>query len=160
MLSLIVAMGADNVIGVNNQMPWHLPADLKHFKQITSGHCVVMGRKTFDSIGKPLPNRRNVVISRTVKSIPGCDVSASLDEALELCAAEAEVFIIGGAEIFSQAMNIADHIYLTIIHHQFKGDTFFPLIDPLIWVEIKREDFLADEKNPFSYSFLQLRKNL
>jgi dihydrofolate reductase len=152
-ISLVVAVSSNNVIGKNNQLIWHLPADLKHFKQITTGHTVFMGRKTFDSIRKPLPNRKNVVISRSVTEIDGCEVAPSLEEALKL-ASEEEVFIIGGAEIYRQALTIADRIYLTRIHHDFEGDTFFPEIDSQLWQETEREDFLPDEKNKFAYSFI------
>ncbi|MVN22283.1 dihydrofolate reductase [Mucilaginibacter arboris] len=157
-ISLIVAVAANNVIGKNNQLPWHLPADLKHFKRITTGHTVFMGRKTYDSIGKPLPNRKNVVISKSVKKIEGCEVAASLEEALKSASEEAEIFIIGGAEIFRQSFFLAERIELTCIHQDFDGDTFFPEIDPQTWTETQREDFAADEKNPFSYSFITLKR--
>jgi dihydrofolate reductase len=157
-ISLVVAVSSNNVIGKNNQLIWHLPADLKHFKQITTGHTVFMGRKTYDSIGKPLPNRRNVVISRSVTEIEGCEVAPSLEDALQLSSEEKEVFIIGGAEIYRQALPLADCIYLTRIHQDFDGDTFFPQIDLHLWQETKREDFLPDEKNKFSYSFITLNR--
>lgn len=157
-ISLIVAIAANNVIGKNNQLPWHLPKDLKHFKQLTTGHAVFMGRKTFDSIGKPLPNRRNIVISRSVKQIEGCEIVASLEEALKLCKNEEEVFVIGGAEIFREALPLANRVELTQIHHDFDGDTFFPEIEMNNWQETKREDFLPDEKNLFSYSFITLNR--
>lgn len=157
-ISLIAAVATNNVIGKNNQLIWHLPADLKHFKQITTGHTVFMGRKTYDSIGKPLPNRRNIVISRSIKAIPGCEVAASLEEALQLTQQENEVFIIGGAEIYRQAFPLANRIELTRIHQDFDGDTFFPAIALQNWQETEREDFLPDEKNPLSYSFITLNR--
>jgi dihydrofolate reductase len=157
-ISLVVAVSSNQVIGKNNQLIWHLPVDLKHFKQITTGHTVFMGRKTYDSIGKPLPNRRNVVISRSVTEIEGCEVASSLEDALQLSSEEKEVFIIGGAEIYRQALPLADCIYLTRIHQDFDGDTFFPEIDIQIWQETEREDFLPDDKNKFSYSFITLNR--
>lgn len=158
LISLIVAVSANNVIGKNNQLIWHLPADLKHFKQLTTGHTIIMGRKTYDSIGKPLPNRRNVVISRSVTQIEGCEVAPSLEDALKLSSEEKEVFMIGGAEIYRQALPLADRIYLTHVHQNFDGDTFFPETDLQTWQETEREDFLPDEKNKLSYSFITLNK--
>ncbi len=158
-VSLIVAVSNNNVIGKNNQLIWHLPADLKHFKQLTTGHTVFMGRKTYDSIGKPLPNRRNVVISRSVDKITGCEIATSWEEALQLTQQENEVFVIGGAEIYRQVLPLAHRIYLTQIHQDFDGDTFFPSIDFQSWQETSREDFSPDEKNPFSYSFITLNRS-
>lgn len=158
LISLIVAVSSNQIIGKNNQLIWHLPADLKHFKQLTTGHTVFMGRKTYDSIGKPLPNRRNVVISRSVTQIEGCEVAASLEDALKLSSEEKEVFMIGGAEIYRQALPLANRIYLTHVHQDFDGDTFFPEIDAETWQETEREDFLPDEKNKLSYSFITLNK--
>ncbi|MGI4728380.1 MAG: dihydrofolate reductase [Janthinobacterium lividum] len=158
-ITLIVAVSSNNVIGKNNQLIWHLPADLKHFKQLTTGHAVFMGRKTYDSIGKPLPNRRNIVISRTVKNIVGCKVVASLEEGFKLCADEETVYIIGGAEVYREALPIANQIELTRIHQEFNGDTFFPEINPKQWQEIKREDFKPDEKNAYAYSFITLNRS-
>lgn len=157
-ISLVVAVAANSVIGKNNQLPWHLPADLKHFKQLTTGHAVFMGRKTYDSIGKPLPNRRNIVISRSIKTLAGCEVAASLEAALQLCSNENEVFVIGGAEIFREALSMATRIELTRIHQEIDGDTFFTEPDPKIWEETAREDFSPDEKNLLSYSFITLKR--
>ncbi len=156
LISLVVAVAENNVIGKNNQLIWHLPADLKHFKKLTTGHTVFMGRKTHDSIGKPLPNRRNIVISRSVDQIEGCEVAVSLEDALKLTSAENEVFIIGGAEIYKLALPLANRIYLTQIHQSFDGDTFFPELDLQQWRETQREDFSPDEKNRLSYSFITL----
>lgn len=158
LISLVAAVSTNQVIGKNNQLIWHLPADLKHFKNITTGHTILMGRKTFDSIGKPLPNRRNIIISRSKNLVDGCEVADSLEVALKLCEAETEIFIIGGAEIYKQSMQFANRIYLTKIHQKFEGDTFFPEIDLKIWQETFREDFSADEKNKFAYSFVTLNK--
>lgn len=155
-ISIVVAVAANNAIGKNNQLLWHLPADLKHFKQITTGHTVFMGRKTFQSIGKALPNRRNIIISRSVKAVEGCEVLASLEEALLLAGENEEVMVIGGATIYNQALPKTRRIYLTRVHYEFEADTYFPEIDPNQWRETTREDFAADEKNKFAYSFITL----
>lgn len=155
-VSIVVAIAENYAIGKNNQLLWHMPADLKHFKQITTGHTVIMGRKTFDSVGKPLPNRRNIIVTRQDIRIEGCEVVKSIDEALELCGGEEEVFIVGGAEIYKLAMSKTDRIYLTIIHHSFDADTLFPEIDYMEWKETAREDHQPDDKNKFPYSFITL----
>ena len=157
-ISIIVAIAQNYAIGKNNQLLWHMPNDLKHFKQITSGRTIIMGRKTYESVGKPLPNRRNIVVTRQDIQIPGCEVVKSIDEGLSLCAHEDEVFIGGGAEIYRQAMDITDRIYLTIIHKDFEADTFFPEIDYLKWDEASREYNEPDEKNPLPYSFITLNR--
>ena len=158
-ISIIVAIAENHAIGKDNKLLWHLPNDLKHFKTITSGHTVIMGRKTYDSVGKPLPNRRNVIITRQHIDIPGCEVVNSLEEAVDLCKTEEEVFIVGGAEIYRQAMAITNKIYLTIVHQSFEGDTYFPDIDENIWVETEREDHEPDEKNKLPYSFITLERH-
>ena len=155
---IVVAIATNNAIGKNNQLLWKLPADLKHFKDITSGHTVIMGRKTYESVGKPLPNRRNIVITRQNLLIEGCEVVSSLHDALALCIGLPEVHIIGGAEIYNQAMPLTDIIYLTRVHQSFEADTFFPEIDPKLWKEISREDHGADERNPIAYSFITLKR--
>lgn len=157
-ISIIVAIGENHAIGKNNQLLWHMPNDLKHFKEITSGRTIIMGRKTFDSVGKPLPRRRNIVVTRQDIAIPGCEVVKSIDEGLALCAEDEEVFIGGGAEIYKQAMEKTNRIYLTIIHRDFEADTFFPEIDYLMWDEVSREYYEPDEKNPLPYSFIQLNR--
>lgn len=157
-VSSIVAVGENNAIGKNNQLLWHMPADLKHFKDITSGRSIIMGRKTFDSVGKPLPKRRNIVVTRQDIAIPGCEVVKSVEEGLELCKGEDEVFIGGGAEIYKLAMHLTDRIYLTIIHKNFDADTFFPEIDNKIWKETEREDHAPDDKNQYAYSFITLER--
>ncbi|OGT42395.1 MAG: hypothetical protein A3F13_03365 [Gammaproteobacteria bacterium RIFCSPHIGHO2_12_FULL_40_19] len=160
-LSLIVAKSKNNVIGKNNQMPWHLPADLKHFKQITMGKPIIMGRKTFDSIGKPLPGRRNMIISRDTKlSIAGCDVFHGIDDALKAVKNEPEVMIIGGANLYEQTLARAHCIYLTLIDAEFEGDTFF--LAPELnkeWQLVSEEKFPADDKNLFSYAFQVYKKS-
>ena len=157
-ISIIVAIAQNHAIGKDNKLLWYLPNDLKHFKTITSGHTVIMGRKTYDSVGKPLPNRRNIIITRQQIDIAGCEVVNSLDQAIELCNTEEEVFIVGGAEIYRQAMALTNRIYLTIVHKSFDGDTYFPEIQENIWVETKREDYQPDEKNQIPYSFITLER--
>lgn len=157
-VSAIVAMAENNAIGKSNQLLWHMPNDLKHFKDITSGRTIIMGRKTFDSVGKPLPRRRNIVVTRQDITIPGCEVVRSIEDALALCKGEDEVFIGGGAEIYKLAMPLTDRIYLTIIHKVFDADTFFPSIDKNEWKEVKRKDFDPDEKNAWPYSFITLER--
>jgi dihydrofolate reductase len=153
-INLIVAVDEKNGIGKDNQLPWHLPADLLHFKKLTTGFPIIMGRKTFDSIGKALPNRRNIVISRQQNlEIPGAEVTGSLQEALDLCKNENDIFIIGGAQIFEQALPLADSIYLTVIQHNFDADTFFPLLDNGTWEESSICFHNPDEKNIYSYIF-------
>jgi len=149
-VSIIVAIGENHAIGKNNQLLWHMPNDLKHFKDITSGRTIIMGRKTFDSVGKPLPRRRNIVVTRQDITIPGCEVVKSIEDGLALCKNEDEVFIGGGAEIYKLAMHLTNRIYLTIIHKIFDADTFFPEIDKNEWQEISREDHQPDEKKPAS----------
>src|SRR5688572_24314058 len=139
-ISLIVAMAENRVIGRNNQLPWHLPADLKHFKSLTTGHSVIMGRKTFESMGKPLPNRRNIVITRQANfRADGVDTAHSLEEAISLAKGDAEIFVIGGAEVFRDALNGADRLYLTLIHATIEGDVFFPEVDWSEWTLIEAE---------------------
>ncbi|EHQ24586.1 dihydrofolate reductase [Mucilaginibacter paludis] len=157
-ITIVVAISSNYAIGKNNQLLWHLPKDLKHFKDITAGGTVIMGRKTFDSVGKPLPKRRNIVITRQAITIAGCEVVSSLDEAIALCNDEQEVFIVGGAEVYRQAMPVTNRIYLTIVHHSFDADTFFPEIDYKQWHEIAREDHQTDEKHQFAYSFITLER--
>lgn len=153
-ISLIVAAAENNAIGKDNALLWHLSADLKRFKALTTGHPVIMGRKTFESIGKPLPNRRNIVISRSVPAIEGCEVVASVDEALALMKSGEEAFIIGGGSIYKALWDKADRLYLTSVKTALEGDTFIPEVKPDEWEEVKREDFDADEKNEFGYSFI------
>jgi dihydrofolate reductase len=157
MITSVVAAAANNAIGKDNQLLWKLPTDLKHFKIITSGHTVIMGRKTFDSMGKPLPNRRNIVITRNADlKIEGAEVTQSLDDAFAKCTDEAEVFVIGGAEIYKAALEKTNKIYLTRVHQDFEGDAYFPDLDPQKWVEVAREDHQADAKNPIDFSFITL----
>lgn len=157
MLSLIVAMANNRVIGKDNKMPWHLPADLQYFKKVTLGKTIIMGRKTYDSIGRPLPGRQNVVVTRQDNlQISGCDVVNSLAAALAMAAAE--VVIIGGANLYAQALPLVDRMYVTFIEHDFSGDTFFPRWDHALWKEIEAEHHQADEKNRYPYRFVTFEK--
>ncbi|KEQ28861.1 dihydrofolate reductase [Pedobacter antarcticus] len=157
MLTIVVAMATNRAIGKDNKLLWHLPADLKHFKSLTSGHTVIMGRKTYDSIGKPLPNRRNIVISRQQDlEIPGIEVVSCLEDATALCNSEEEVFIIGGAQIYTAALAVTGKLEITIVEGDFEADTFFPETDPAQWKEVSRTAFPADEKNQLNYTFLTL----
>ena len=158
-VSIIVAIGENNAIGKNNQLLWHMPNDLRHFKNTTAGRTIIMGRKTFDSVGKPLPKRRNIVVTRQDITIPGCEVVKSIEDGLALCKGEDEVFIGGGAEIYRLAIPLTNRIYLTIIHQNFDADTFFPEIDYKQWKETAREDYQPDEKNPYPYSFITLERS-
>jgi len=156
-VSIIVAIAEDHGIGKDNGLLWRLPADLKHFKDITTGHPVIMGRKTFESVGKPLPNRRNIVVTRkTDLEIPGAEVVNTIEAAIALCDDKEEVFIVGGAEIYKMAMTLTDKIYLTVVHGTFDADTFFPPIDPDIWKETDAVNHKADEKNAYAYTFSTL----
>jgi dihydrofolate reductase len=154
-LSIIAAMAENRVIGVNNTLPWRLPADLRHFRRLTTGHHVIMGRRNYESIGRPLPERTNIVVTRNRDyRAPGCQVRHSLEEALRDAGGDPEVFVIGGAEIYRQALDKADRIYLTLVHATVPGDTFFPEFDPGDWSEISRTRHEADEKNPHACSFV------
>lgn len=156
MISIIVATSKNRVIGNNNSLIWKLPADLKRFKQITTGNTIVMGRKTYESIGKPLPNRRNIIITRdTNYLVDNCEIVNSIEEALMLC--NNDCFIIGGGEIYKQSIDIADKIYLTLVQEDFEGDTYFPEIGKE-WTKVGREDFEPDEKNAHKYSFINYEK--
>jgi len=158
-ITIVVAISENNAIGKDNQLLWHLPADLKHFKNKTTGKTIIMGRKTYDSIGKPLPNRRNIVITRQQGlQFAGIEVVNSLHEGLALCKDENEVFIIGGAEIYKQALPLVDKIELTRVHQEFEADAFFPELDQETWKETWKEDHLPDEKNKFAYTFATLER--
>ncbi len=165
-ISAIVAMGENRAIGKNNQLLWHLPADLKHFKAMTTGHTIIMGRKTFDSIGQPLPQRTNIVLTRDpLFSEAGCQKAASLQEAIKWATQKEKnnssssiIFIIGGADIYQQALPFLQRIYLTLVHCSVEGDVFFPELNMREWQETAREDHAADENNKYAYSFLQLER--
>lgn len=159
--SIIVAVDENNAIGKDNNLLCHLPNDLKYFKSVTQGSPVIMGRKTFESLPKgALPNRRNVVITRNKNlHFDRCEMVSSIDEAIELCEKESEIFFIGGGTIYNEAIKIADKLYITLIHHKFEGaDTFFPVIDSSVWQEVSREDHPSDEKHKYEYSFITFDK--
>ncbi|KXX68613.1 dihydrofolate reductase [Flammeovirga sp. SJP92] len=162
-ISIIVAKATNNVIGKDNQLIWHIPADLKYFKKVTSNHTVIMGRKTHESIGKCLPNRVNIVISRNpdFQVFDGGVLTNSLADAIEMARqkGEQEVFIIGGGKIYEEAMKIADKLYITEIHDQFVGDTFFPDILPSQWSEISRFEYPKNMTSPYAYSFVNYIRN-
>jgi dihydrofolate reductase len=157
MVCMVVAIAQNYAIGKDNELLWHLPKDLKHFKTITSGGTIIMGRKTFDSIGKPLPNRRNIVITRnTDLTIKGAEVVNSVEGALKIAEGDDVVYIVGGGEIYKMAMDVTDRIYLTTVHHDFEGDAYFPEIDYNIWKETASEHHQSDEKHQFSFTFSTL----
>lgn len=155
-LSLIVAMDDNRLIGSNNGLPWRLPADLAFFKRTTMGKPIIMGRKTFESIGKPLPGRRNIVVTRDPGfSAEGCDIANSIDTAIDLCADAEEIMLIGGASLYQQALERATQLYITRIHHSFDGDTWFPEFDESAWKLQNREDHDAGHGNDYAYSFIK-----
>lgn len=153
MVSIIVAIGPNGVIGNNNELLWHITEDMRYFRSVTSGHPVIMGRKTYDSIGRPLPKRENVVITRQDIDIEGCRVVHSLDEALSLFDASHEIFIIGGAEIYAMALPRAHRLYITRVGGDFEGDTHFPEWNPAQWQLTHQQPFERGEQfeHPFSF---------
>lgn len=154
MLSIIVAVARNGVIGDKNTLLWHISEDLKHFKSLTSGHPVIMGRKTFESLGRPLPNRTNVVVSRQAAEIPGCTLVRSLDEALDLFPDPAEeIFVIGGAQIYAEALPRADRFYLTRVEHDYEGDTRFPEWNLGEWRLVASEAFPCGRVYPWPFVF-------
>jgi len=158
-ISMIVAAAENNAIGKNNGMLWRLPNDFKYFKDKTSGHTIIMGRKTYDSMGKALHNRRNIIVTRDKDlKLPDATITHSIEEALSLGQSEEEVFIIGGAEIYKQGMPLANRIYLTRVHQRYDADAFFPEPDPEIWKEVSSERHEADEKNNVAYTFTVLER--
>ncbi len=161
LLSLIAAMAKNRVIGLNNQMPWHMPADLSHFKQVTMGKPVVMGRKTYDSIGRLLPGRRNIVVSRQQKPIGFiADWVHSIEDALAMLTAESEVMVIGGAELYRQTLPLADRLYLSEFDLDVQGDAFFPdYMSVGQWRLSSKQEFKADAKNQANYRFLQFERD-
>ena len=160
-VSIIAAVSKNFVIGYKGIIPWHIPEDLKRFKKITSGHHIIMGRKTYEAIGHPLPDRTNVVITRNKKyKAQGCVIVNSFKEAIVFAKnnKEMEAFIIGGEQIYKLALPIADKIYLTRVHHNFKGDSFFPKINTDNWKEIYRQNHPKDKDNPFPNEFIIFEK--
>ena len=161
MIAIIAAIDKNNALGFENKLLFYLPDDLKRFKSLTTGHTVVMGRKTFDSLPKgALPNRRNIVLSRSKKlELPGAEVYPSLEEALKHCEEEEQVFIMGGASVYRQALPLADKLFLTEIDAEAKqADVYFPAIDKTVWHEIKRDVHRADGRHPCDYAFVDYEK--
>ena len=159
LITIIVAAAENNIIGNDNKLIWHLSDDLKRFKELTKGHHVIMGRKTFESMPKALPNRTNVIITRKKDYFAeNAIVTNSLDEAIKLTSDDPQPFIIGGGEIYKIALNISDRIELTRVHHNFDGDTYFPEIDNKIWTEINRTEKKKDDKHKYDYTFITYEK--
>lgn len=158
-ISIIVAVAENNVIGANNQLIWHISEDLKRFKALTTGHHIIMGRKTFESIGRPLPKRTNIIVSRNKNfAAEGCIVVASLEEALTVSASDSEVFIIGGGELYRQTLPLAHKLYLTRVHKSFDGDTFFPEISEADWKEVFSEEKKPASESELGYMFVNLER--
>ncbi|MFQ5546687.1 MAG: type 3 dihydrofolate reductase [Woeseia sp.] len=156
-ISIIVAASTNNVIGQHGQLPWRLPDDLKRFKRLTTGKPVIMGRRTFESIGKPLPERQNIVLStRPGLEIDGCEVAVSTDNALELSGDAEEVMVIGGGKIYEQMLPMADRIYMTRVNAEVEGDAYFPGIDESEWRITDREDFAESDSRQFGFSFITM----
>ena len=161
MITIIAAIAKNNALGKNNDLIWHLPADLKRFKKITTGHHILMGRNTFESIGKPLPNRTTIIITRNENyTKDGCLIANSLEEAIEMAQEDKQIFILGGAQIYKYAIenDLVNALDITLVHHEFEADAFFPEIDDSVWEPVESEDFVADEKNKFDYSFVRYKK--
>ncbi len=158
-ISLIVAMARNRTIGVNNTLPWRIPEDLRHFKALTMGHHMIMGRKTFDSIGKPLPGRTTVVVTRNQTfQAEGCIVVHSLEDAVAACANDEEIFVVGGAELYAQALPLASTLYLTEIEQDVDGDAYFPQFDRSKWAETARVRRSQAEPQPLAYDFVTYRR--
>ncbi len=158
-ISIIAAMGNKQVIGIDNKLPWKLPADMKFFRTKTMGKPVIMGRKTYESIGKPLPGRTNIIITRDSGfHAQGCIVTHSLEEALQQAKTAKEAMIIGGASLYKQALPLAQRFYLTKVHADFAGDSYFPEFDPQEWITTERTDHNSDEDNEYDYSFIVMDK--
>ncbi|EIT87170.1 dihydrofolate reductase [Fictibacillus macauensis ZFHKF-1] len=156
MITFVVAMDQEGLIGVDNELPWHLPADLQHFKKVTMGKPIVMGRKTYESIGRPLPGRENIVMTRQPSyHIPGCTIVHTLKEVLER---DEEVCVIGGAHLFQQFMPYVDEMYITEIEETFEGDTYFPEFAPSQWELLSEQQGITDEKNVYPHRFLHYKK--
>lgn len=162
-LALIAAVANNNAIGINNKMPWYLPGDLRYFKAVTMGKPIIMGRKTFDSLRKPLPGRTNIVITRDphwqheeVKVVHSLDDALALAEDVTLINGNEEIMVIGGEQIYRQSIDRADRLYLTRVYQSFEGDAFFPDVDPKLWQETSRQDLHSDDDEPLTYSYLVL----
>jgi len=159
MIIMIAAVAENNALGKNNELVWHLPNDFKRFKSLTTNHHIIMGRKTFESFPKPLPNRTHVIITRQKNYNPeGCIVVDSMEKAIEVCPKHEDIFIIGGGEIYNLGMDFADSIELTLVHENFEADTFFPEIDKNKWQLISEEYHPADERHKFDFSYQTFTK--
>ena len=159
-IAIIVAMAKNRTIGINNTLPWRIPEDLRHFKALTMGHHLIMGRKTFDSIGKPLPGRTTVVVTRDRSlKIDGCTVVHSLPEAIASCAGDPQVFVVGGEDIYAQLLPLADTLYITEIQQAVEGDAHFPEFDTEAWREVAREKRSQTEPQPLEYHFVTYQRN-
>lgn len=155
-LSIIAAMDQNRLIGTQNTLPWHMPADLAFFKKTTLGKPILMGRKTYQSIGRPLPGRRNIIITRNPDfEAEGCECCSSVEQALQLIDDAPEAMLIGGASLYEQTLDLAEKLYITEIHHQFEGDAWFPHFSAEDWQQEWKEDHQADDKNRFDYSFVK-----
>lgn len=160
-LTLIAAMSKNGIIGNDNKLIWHLPKDLKRFKALTSGHHIIMGRKTYESVGKPLPNRTNIIVTRQSDyHAPGCIIVHTVEDAINKASGDERPYIVGGAEIYAQSLRYARTIELTVVDHDFEGDTRFPEFDQEKWEETSRESHEADEKNPYKMDFIQYQKKI
>jgi dihydrofolate reductase len=158
-LAIIVAMAKNRTIGVDNTLPWRCPEDLKHFKALTMGHHMIMGRKTYDSIGKPLPGRTTVVVTRNEGlQIEGCLMAHSLEQSIAACAGDEEVFVVGGAELYTQALPLVDTLYITEIQQDVEGDAHFPAFDKAEWQEVSREVRKQETPQPLEYHFVCYRR--
>ncbi|WP_292010056.1 dihydrofolate reductase [Chryseobacterium sp.] len=162
MTTIVVAMGENNEIGSNNRLLWHLPTDLKHFKELTSGHPIIMGRKTYESIGKPLPNRTNIVVSRKKDWFEeGILIVGSIKEALKFAKKiDEKVFVIGGGNIYEQTIDLVDRLEVTVVKANLEADTFFPKIDEKTWVKVNEVCHEKDEKNPYDFCFQTFERKL
>lgn len=159
MIILIAAVSENNALGKDNDLVWHLPDDFKRFKQLTSGHYIVMGRKTFESFPNPLPNRTHVIVTRQKNyAVEGCLIANTLQHAIELCPKNETIYIIGGGEIYKQSIELADVLEITRVHHTFEADTFFPEIDSKIWKLTKEEFHPRDEKHNYSFTYQTYHK--
>lgn len=162
-LAMIAAVAQNNAIGINNKMPWYLPGDLRYFKAVTMGKPIIMGRKTFDSLRKPLPGRTNIVITRDknwhhedVKVVHSLDDAIELAESIAMINGNDEIMVIGGEQIYRMAMERADRLYLTRVYQRFEGDAFFPELDKSEWQEISRQDLFSEDEDPLKFSYLVL----
>lgn len=160
-LSFIAAVARNGVIGVRNTLPWHLPADLKHFKHLTLGKPILMGRATHQSLGRPLPGRDNIVITRDLAyPAPGCTLVHSVDQALAVANGAEELMVIGGAQLYAQLLPQAQRLYLTLVHGHYAGDAYFPRYEPAHWHELSRDDHPIDANHAVAYSFVTLERRV